>query len=92
MQEELPGGLLGLLSTMAVVVAGVKLLMEVLSLSTPTKCLIAVEGFGLVLDGTEDAARRAKNFLFWDVNNGISRRAWAGNSNAVSFTCQKRGE
>ncbi len=39
-------------------------------------------GFGLVLDGTADAARRAEKMLFWDVNNGISRRAWARNEEA----------
>lgn len=39
-------------------------------------------GFGLVLDGSEDAERRAKKMLFWDVNNGVNRRAWAGNDNA----------
>jgi len=41
-------------------------------------------GFGLVLDGSEDAAHKAKGLLFWDVNNGISRRAWAGNTNALN--------
>ncbi|MFZ4633961.1 MAG: urocanate hydratase [Saprospiraceae bacterium] len=41
-------------------------------------------GFGLVLDGTADAERRLKSMLFWDVNNGIARRAWARNLNALS--------
>lgn len=40
-------------------------------------------GFGLVLDGSEDAARRLKSMLFWDVNNGIARRSWARNKEAV---------
>jgi urocanate hydratase len=40
-------------------------------------------GFGLVLDGTADAARRLKQMLFWDVNNGIARRSWARNSEAL---------
>lgn len=40
-------------------------------------------GFGLVLDGTEKAAYRAKQMLFWDVNNGIARRAWARNKEAL---------
>jgi len=40
-------------------------------------------GFGMLLDGTEDADRRLKNMLFWDVNNGISRRAWARNHEAL---------
>jgi urocanate hydratase len=40
-------------------------------------------GFGMVLDGSEDAEKRLKNMLFWDVNNGISRRAWARNNEAI---------
>lgn len=40
-------------------------------------------GFGMVLDGSADADRRLKNMLFWDVNNGISRRSWARNEGAV---------
>ena len=40
-------------------------------------------GFGMVIDGSEDADRRIKNMLHWDVNNGISRRAWARNSGAI---------
>jgi len=39
-------------------------------------------GFGFVLDGTEDAEKRARTMLLWDVNNGVSRRAWAGSDNA----------
>ncbi len=39
-------------------------------------------GFGMLLDGTSEAEERAKNMLFWDVNNGISRRAWARNKEA----------
>ncbi len=40
-------------------------------------------GFGMVLDGSDDASRRLQNMLFWDVNNGISRRSWARNEGAV---------
>jgi urocanate hydratase len=40
-------------------------------------------GFGLVLDGSEDADRRLERILFWDVNNGIARRAWARNDEAL---------
>jgi urocanate hydratase len=40
-------------------------------------------GFGLVLDGTADAERRLEQMLFWDVNNGVSRRAWARNDEAL---------
>ena len=40
-------------------------------------------GFGMVLDGSDDAQRRLENMLFWDVNNGIARRSWARNEEAV---------
>jgi urocanate hydratase len=39
-------------------------------------------GFGLVLDGSDDAERRLHATLAWDVNNGIARRAWARNNGA----------
>ena len=40
-------------------------------------------GFGMVLDGSADATRRLKSMLFYDVNNGISRRSWARNEEAL---------
>jgi len=40
-------------------------------------------GFGMLLDGTEDADRRLKMMLHWDVNNGIARRSWARNDEAI---------
>ncbi len=40
-------------------------------------------GFGLVLDGSREASRRLKSMLFWDVNNGIARRSWARNPEAI---------
>lgn len=40
-------------------------------------------GFGMVLDGTLEAAKRLESMLFWDVNNGISRRNWARNKGAT---------
>ncbi|SDI39593.1 urocanate hydratase [Winogradskyella thalassocola] len=40
-------------------------------------------GFGMVLDGTKEASKKLKHMLFWDVNNGISRRSWARNEGAV---------
>lgn len=40
-------------------------------------------GFGMLLDGSDDADRRLRSMLFWDVNNGISRRSWARNEGAV---------
>ena len=45
-------------------------------------------GFGMVLDGSEDASRRLKSMLFWDVNNGIARRNWARNEGAI-FAIQR---
>jgi urocanate hydratase len=41
-------------------------------------------GFGMLLDGSNAADRRLRNMLFWDVNNGISRRSWARNEGAIS--------
>lgn len=40
-------------------------------------------GFGLVLDGSKEAERKLKNMLFYDVNNGIARRSWARNKEAM---------
>ena len=40
-------------------------------------------GFGMVLDGSKEASRRLQSMLFWDVNNGISRRSWARNEGAI---------
>ncbi|NJB71069.1 urocanate hydratase [Saonia flava] len=40
-------------------------------------------GFGIVLDGSNEASNRLKNMLFYDVNNGISRRSWARNPEAI---------
>ncbi|KAF4667466.1 Urocanate hydratase [Perkinsus olseni] len=39
-------------------------------------------GFGLVLDGSADAERRARAMLQWDVTNGMARRCWSENANA----------
>ncbi len=41
-------------------------------------------GFGMLLDGSNDAERRLKSMLHWDVNNGMTRRSWARNKGAVS--------
>ena len=40
-------------------------------------------GFGLVLDGSVEAGRKLKSMLFYDVNNGIARRAWARNPGSL---------
>ena len=39
-------------------------------------------GFGMVLDGRKSTEIRLERMLFWDVNNGVARRAWSGNENA----------
>ena len=40
-------------------------------------------GFGMLLDGTNEAQTRLNNMLFYDVNNGIARRSWARNKEAL---------
>ncbi|TRX20646.1 urocanate hydratase [Flavobacterium franklandianum] len=40
-------------------------------------------GFGMVLDGSAATSKRIESMLFWDVNNGISRRSWARNEGAI---------
>jgi len=40
-------------------------------------------GFGMLLDGTTESAERLKSMLHWDVNNGIARRSWARNDEAI---------
>jgi len=40
-------------------------------------------GFGMVLDGSKEAEENLTSMLFWDVNNGISRRSWARNKEAI---------
>lgn len=40
-------------------------------------------GFGMMIDGSADADRHIRTMLYWDVNNGISRRSWARNDGAM---------
>ena len=40
-------------------------------------------GFGMVIDGSEEADRRIRQMLLWDVNNGIARRSWARNNGSM---------
>lgn len=40
-------------------------------------------GFGMVVDGSDESARRIREMLFWDVNNGIARRSWARNEGSI---------
>jgi urocanate hydratase len=37
----------------------------------------------MVIDGSIDAQRRLESMLYWDVNNGVSRRSWARNEEAI---------
>jgi urocanate hydratase len=45
-------------------------------------------GFGMVLDGTSESETKLRNMLHWDVNNGIARRSWARNKEAM-FTLNR---
>ncbi|MDG1526876.1 MAG: urocanate hydratase [Schleiferiaceae bacterium] len=40
-------------------------------------------GFGMLLDGSDEAERKLENMLLYDVNNGIARRSWARNKEAI---------
>lgn len=40
-------------------------------------------GFGMLLDGSEASDKKLRSMLHWDVNNGIARRSWARNKEAV---------
>ncbi len=40
-------------------------------------------GFGMVVDGSDEAQKHIDEMLFWDVNNGIARRSWARNEGAI---------
>ena len=49
-------------------------------------------GFGMLIDGSEDAARKLESMLHWDVNNGVARRAWARNNGAIEAIGQAMRE
>ena len=40
-------------------------------------------GFGMLLDGSDAAKQKLENMLLYDVNNGIARRSWARNKEAI---------
>ena len=40
-------------------------------------------GFGMVIDGSKESEHNIKQMLFWDVNNGITRRSWARNKGSM---------
>ena len=48
-------------------------------------------GFGMMLDGTPETDSRLRMMLHWDVNNGIARRSWARNKEAM-FTLKREME
>lgn len=41
-------------------------------------------GFGMVLDGSTECEGKLRSMLLWDVNNGIARRNWARNKEAMT--------
>jgi len=49
-------------------------------------------GFGMLLDGSAAAERKLQSMLFYDVNNGISRRSWAGNPGALHAIKREMGK
>ncbi|XP_052679852.1 urocanate hydratase-like [Crassostrea angulata] len=49
-------------------------------------------GFGLVLDGSNEAREKARRMLAWDVSNGVNRRSWAGNAKAEETICRTMEE
>ena len=40
-------------------------------------------GFGMMIDGSEQSRNNIESMLHWDVNNGIARRSWARNDEAI---------
>ena len=46
-------------------------------------CEVINGGFGMLLDDAKATTKRLKSMLFWDVNNGISRRSWVRNEEAM---------
>ncbi len=45
-------------------------------------------GFGMLIDGSEQSKENLESMLHWDVNNGIARRSWARNPEAI-FTAKR---
>jgi urocanate hydratase len=48
-------------------------------------------GFGMVLDGTPETESKLRMMIHWDVTNGIARRSWARNKEAM-FTLKREME
>ena len=45
-------------------------------------------GFGMVLDGSDRAARIIECAMMWDVMGGVARRSWARNENAIEVSAE----
>lgn len=45
-------------------------------------------GFGMVLDGTDRAAKVIESAMMWDVMGGVARRSWARNPNSISTSVE----
>ena len=48
-------------------------------------------GFGMLIDGSRESEKKLEMMLHWDVNNGIARRSWARNEEAI-FAIKKEME
>ena len=48
-------------------------------------------GFGMLIDGSKESEKKIEMMLHWDVNNGIARRNWARNEEAI-FAIKKEME
>ncbi len=61
---------------------------------TPAYTITANSGYkiaSVLIDGTTEAKNRIESMLHWDVNNGIARRSWARNKEAI-FTIKRAME
>ena len=45
-------------------------------------------GFGMVLDGSDRAAKVIASAMMWDVMGGVARRSWARNPNSISTSME----
>ncbi|MCL1997032.1 MAG: urocanate hydratase [Defluviitaleaceae bacterium] len=51
-------------------------------------------GFGMVLDGSDNAAKTIESAMMWDVMGGVARRSWARNPNSITTSIEynKKGQ
>ena len=45
-------------------------------------------GFGMVLDGSDRAAKIIESAMMWDVMGGVARRSWARNPNSIATSVE----